>query len=334
MFRWLGLLWRRPDLSSILLTGLLSVGMILLPEQAKLELAQHTVPVLFFPFNRSVSFLVEVARLQRENREMREFVALSATEAERLRAQEIENTFWRRTYGLQARGRFRFVACEVVAKAVGLATSTMILNRGTSDGLAKNQPVIAPEGLIGKIVSVGPSTAYVRTILDTTLHVGALVSRTHRAGILEWDRGADHCLLTKIPATEDVQLGDAIITSGLGGVFPIGIPIGQVTKVEREPIGFFLGIEVAPFSDLGKLTSALVIVGEDTTALPSTDSLVISVVRIKKDTVSFVSPRLRISRRDSLPREGTERPGVKEAPGTGEASPGESRDVPKGGQTP
>jgi rod shape-determining protein MreC len=334
VFRWLGLLWRRPDLSSILLTGLLSIGMILLPEQAKLELAQHTVPVLFFPFNRSVSFLTELARLQRENRELRYFVALSTTEAERLRAQEIENTFWRRVYGLQARGRFRLVACEVIAKAVGLATSTMILNRGTSAGLAKNQPVIAPEGLIGKVVSVGPSTAYVRTILDTTLHVGAMVSRTHRAGIMEWDRGTDHCLLTKIPATEDVQLGDAIITSGLGGVFPIGIPIGQVTKVGREPIGFFLDIEIAPFADLGKSTSALVVVGEDTTALPSTDSLVISVVRIKKDTLNSVPSRQRILRRDSLTGEGTERPGAKEAPGIGEVSPGERRNVSQGEKTP
>lgn len=286
MFRWLSALWRRPDLSSILLAVLLSVGLMALPEGAKLSLAQHTVPVLFFPFNRCVAFLVEQARLGRENRELREAVARSATEVERLRIQEAENAFWRRAYGLRVRGRFRFVAGEIIAKAAGMAVSTMVLNRGARDGIQRDQPVIAPEGLIGKVVSVGSSTCFVRTILDTTLHVGAMVGRTRRAGILEWSRGTDQCLLTKIPVTEDVKEGDEILTSGLGGVFPPGLLIGPVVRIGKEPIGFFLDILVSPHAKLGRLSEALVIVGEDTTAVPSTDSLSVSVVRMGRDSLA------------------------------------------------
>ena len=340
MFRWLSALWRRSDLSSVLLAALLSVGLMVLPEGAKLRLAQKGVPVLFFPFNRGVAFLVEQARLGRENRELREAVARSQTRSGQLRDQEIENAFWRRAYALQVRGRFRFVACEIIAKAAGMAVSTMVLNKGSGDGIRKNQPVIAPEGLIGKVASVGSSSCYVRTILDTTLHVGAMVGRTRRAGILEWDRGTDHCLLTKIPVTEDVTGGDEVLTSGLGGVFPPGVPIGRIDQVGKEPKGFFLDIVVSPYARLGRLSAALVIVGEDTTAVSSPDSLAVSVVRIRKDSLA-VSPRPRLygigdtlaGKRSSRPR----RPGAGDslAPGAGQTPSTEERGTPKPeGQTP
>jgi len=324
VFRWLSALWRRSDLSSVLLAALLSVGLMVLPEGAKLGLAQKGVPVLFFPFNRGVAFLAEQARLGRENRELREAVARSSTQAGQLRDQEIENAFWRRAYALQVRGRFRFVACEIIAKASGMAVSTMVLNKGFDDGIRKNQPVIAPEGLIGKVASVGSASCYVRTILDTTLHVGAMVGRTRRAGILEWDRGTDHCLLTKIPVTEEVTAGDEILTSGLGGVFPPGVPIGRVDKVGKEPKGFFLDITVSPYAKLGRLSAALVIVGEDTTAVSSPDSLTVSVVRIRKDSLA-VSPRPRLygigdtlaGKRSSHPR----RPGAGDSLAPGAVPP-------------
>ena len=324
MFRWLSALWRRSDLSSVLLAALLSVGLMVLPEGAKLGLAQKGVPVLFFPFNRGVAFLVEQARLGRENRELREAVARSQTRFEQLRDQEVENAFWRRAYALQVRGRFRFVACEIIAKAAGMAVSTRVLNKGSGDGIRKNQPVIAPEGLIGKVASVGPSSCFVRTLLDTTLHVGAMVGRTRRAGILEWDRGTDQCLLTKIPVTEDVKEGDEILTSGLGGVFPPGVPIGRVDQVGKEPKGFFLDVVVSPYAKLGRLSAALVIVGEDTTAVSSPDSLTVSVVRVRKDSLA-VSPRPRLyGIGDTLAGKGSSRPrppGDEDtlAPGAGQA---------------
>lgn len=307
MFRWLSALWRKPDLSSILLAVLLSIGMMALPEGLKFGLAQRVVPVLFFPFNRCVAFLVEQARINQENRELRQAVASASTDREQFRIQAAENAFWRRTYALKVRGRFRFVTCEIVAKAAGMAVSTMMLNKGTSDSIQRNQPVIAPQGLIGKVVSVGPSTCFVRTILDTTLHVGAVVGRTRRAGILEWNRGTDRCLLTKIPATEDVKEGDEVLTSGLGGVFPAGLPIGRIVKVGKEPIGFFLEIEVSPYAQLGRLSAALVIVGEDSVAVPATDSLAVSVVRIKSDSLTS-APHLRMKGSGEAPDKGVQNP--------------------------
>jgi rod shape-determining protein MreC len=313
---------------------------MVLPEGAKLGLAQKGVPVLFFPFNRGVAFIAEQARLGRENRELREAVARSQTRFGQLQDQGVENDFWRRAYALQVRGRFRFVACEIIAKAAGMAVSTMVLNKGFDDGIRKNQPVIAPEGLIGKVASVGSSTCYVRTILDTTLHVGAMVGRTRRAGILEWDRGTDHCLLTKIPVTEEVTEGDEVLTSGLGGVFPPGVPIGRVGQVGKEPKGFFLDIVVSPYAKLGRLSAALIIVGEDTTAVSSPDSLTVSVVRIRKDSLA-VSPRPRLygigdtlaGKRGSRPR----RPGAGDslAPGAAPSPPSNPGGTqPPEGQTP
>lgn len=289
MFRWLSVLWRKPDLSSILLAVLLSLGLMALPEGLKLELSQKTVPVLFFPFNRCVAFIAEQARLELENRELRQKLALHSTEEEQLRIQESENAFWRKVYALKLRGRFRFVPCEIVAKGAGMGVSTIMLDKENADDIQKNQPVIAPQGLIGKVVSVGPTSCIVRTILNTTLHVSAMIGRTQRSGTLEWDRGTDHCLLTKIPVTEDVREGDDVATSGMGGVFPPGLPIGRVVKVGREPTGFFLNIVVSPYAQIGRLSAALVVIGEDTTESPSTESLSVSVVRIRKDSLGAAS---------------------------------------------
>jgi rod shape-determining protein MreC len=118
-------------------------------------------------------------------------------------------------------------------------------------GARVDQPVLAPEGLVGRIVLVAGPYAKVQLLTDRAAAVGAMVARTRRQGVVRGD-GSGVLLLDYVPLQADVRPGDRVLTAGIDGVYPRGIPIGTVSAV--EPGGqLFHSIEVAPAVDLGSL---------------------------------------------------------------------------------
>jgi rod shape-determining protein MreC len=171
--------------------------------------------------------------------------------------------------------QFDLVTATVVGRDPGTWTSTIIINRGTADGIAKDMPVVTPQGLVGSVVSVYGNVAKVNLILDPRSAVGALVQRPESrvAAIVEGNSATPLTpKMVNIARDADVIKGDKIITSGFGGIYPKGLLIGEVVDLVNEEGGLLKYAVLNPAVDFGRLEEVSVIVRsrEPIPTLPST----------------------------------------------------------------
>jgi len=140
--------------------------------------------------------------------------------------------------------------------ATGLAR-TLVIDRGEDDGITKGAAVLAPAGIVGQVFVAGRRSARVLLISDHNSGVDAIVQRTRARGIVQGTVDAG-CTLKYVKRTEDVQVGDAVVTSGLDGIFPKGLPIGTVAAIDKRGQGLFQNAEVSPRVDSEQLEELLV----------------------------------------------------------------------------
>ena len=157
---------------------------------------------------------------------------------------------------------YYFVSARVIGKEQAALSKTILINKGAVHGLKNGMPVIAPPGLIGRLFDVSWHVSKVLLFIDENSNVGAILQRTRTQGIIS---GAGHrgLILKYISKTQDVKEGDVIVSSGMGGVFPKGLLIGQVSHVDRQDASLFLKINVTPFVDFSKLEEILILASEE-----------------------------------------------------------------------
>lgn len=160
--------------------------------------------------------------------------------------------------------QFDFVTAKVIARDPGTWTSTIVINKGSADGINKDMVVVTPQGLVGDVTSVYTNSAKVQLILDQRSAVGVLVQRPESrvAGIVEGN-GANPLAprMVNIARDADIIKGDQIITSGFGGIYPKGLLVGQVVDVVNEEGGLLKYAVLKPAVDFDRLEEVLVIIG-------------------------------------------------------------------------
>ena len=179
--------------------------------------------------------------LERENQALAQKVSALTLEVEKLKAVEAENIRLRGLLDIVAAKNPRPQVAEVVAWLPSPLEQTVIIALGTRHGLRRDQVVRTAEGLLGKIIEVGPLSAKVRLLTDPDSGVGAVVGAGKAFGILKGIEEGQGKLkrrynieLVHLDKTADVKPGDTIETSGQGGIFPPGIPIGIVESVHED----------------------------------------------------------------------------------------------------
>lgn len=150
------------------------------------------------------------------------------------------------------------VAAQVIGRDTGNWYKTIILNKGTSDGLQSDQGVITPAGVVGRIVKVTSSTSVVLLLTDPNNAIPGLIQRTRDEGIVE---GTTHgtARLKYIPLLSDAKAGDRVVTSGLVGGFPRGLSIGTITRIDKADEALFQSAELVPEVDPNHVEEVLVI---------------------------------------------------------------------------
>lgn len=152
----------------------------------------------------------------------------------------------------------RTIFAQVVGRDPSGWFQAIVINRGTADGVAKGMPVIAPEGIVGQVVTASYDYAKVMLMIDRSSAVDGLIQRNRARGIVEGEAGA-LCRFKYVLRKADVRVGDIIVSSGLDGLFPKGLGIGTVAAVSKERPGIFQDVRVAPFVDFDTLEEVLVI---------------------------------------------------------------------------
>jgi rod shape-determining protein MreC len=157
---------------------------------------------------------------------------------------------------------FVFVPARVIDRGKVVLSKTFLINKGTAHGLKTGIAVMAAPGLVGRIIDASWHAAKVLPIIDESSNIDAIVQRTRLQGIIQ-GAGSNGCVMKYISKTQDICEGDMIITSGIGGVFPKGIMIGQVSHVHKQDAGLFLRINVTPSVDFSKLEEVSVIISSN-----------------------------------------------------------------------
>jgi rod shape-determining protein MreC len=153
----------------------------------------------------------------------------------------------------------RLISAEVVGLDPSEWFKTIIINRGTHDSVAKGMPVIAPEGIVGQIVSASYRYSKVMLIIDRSSAVDALVQRTRTRGIVEGETD-EMCRFKYVLRKADISTGDTVVSSGLDGLFPKGLRVGSVKEISKGQPGIFQVVSIQPYVDFARLEEVLVIV--------------------------------------------------------------------------
>ena len=150
----------------------------------------------------------------------------------------------------------------VLAKVIGYDATQwskmVFINRGTDHNVKKNLSVMTDEGVVGYIIQVSPKSSKVLLITDSRSAIDSLFQETRESGVTV-GTGEDICEMKFVPISAKVSVGDQVISSGLGGIFPKGLTIGVVVNVVREKQELFQNIMVAPSADLSNMEEVAVL---------------------------------------------------------------------------
>lgn len=152
----------------------------------------------------------------------------------------------------------KVVVASVVGRGATQWSKVVVINKGTQDGIKNHLAVITDAGVIGQVIHAGLNTSTVLLIVDGRSAIDALFQGNRISGVVVGS-GKDDCKLKYVANTADIKVGDYVLSSGLGGVFPKGLIIGRVSQVSKKKQGLFQDITLVPSSALSRLEEVLVL---------------------------------------------------------------------------
>ncbi|MGE3261913.1 MAG: rod shape-determining protein MreC [Bacteriovoracia bacterium] len=152
----------------------------------------------------------------------------------------------------------RKVVARVIAQDVSPEFRMLRLNKGANEGVEAGMAVVALEGVVGRVIRVGRNFSDVLSLLDAVSAIDAILQRNRVRGVIE-GQGGQQLSMKYLRRTDDVQEGDLIVSSGIGGLFPKGLTIGKVTSVKKKNFGISQTVEVVPSVDFNRLEEVTVI---------------------------------------------------------------------------
>ena len=183
------------------------------------------------------------ARLSEENRQLRNTLLVSGARQARLQVAAAENERLRGLLGAVEHSRLDVQLAPILDIDLDPTRQRLILNAGSRSGVRLGQSVIDAGGLVGQIIEVTPTTATVLLLTDPDHAVPVLVARTGVRLVVNGTGRSDQLELSNIPLSGDIKVGDVVITSGLGGRFPPGFPVGTVAALRPDDSrAFLLGV--------------------------------------------------------------------------------------------
>lgn len=237
-----------------------------------LSAMENAVGKLFMPIQNGIIYLKnkisgneqelsDIETLKSENQQLKEENSNLQEQLRELEILKSENNTLKEYVNLKDKySSYTTVPAYVIQRSFSNYDKIIVINAGTDDGIDVNMPVISESGLVGHVISVTNDTAKIQTIIDTTSNVSANISNVQDSVILKGTLNSTDILrATYIPADSTILQGDEVVTSGLGGIYPKGILIGNVKSVinTQNEADKYAEIEVS--TDFSSLETVLVI---------------------------------------------------------------------------
>lgn len=197
--------------------------------------------------------------LQAENDALRAENATLRNQIMLLNEAEIENRTLREQLNFQSSApSLELLSGEVIGHDPSNLMQYLIIDRGAQDGLRKGMPVLTAAGLVGRLSEVSLTSSKVMLLTDPSSSVSALIQRSRATGLAQ-GHASNALILRYIPMGETVQVGDVVLTSGLGGNFPRRLVIGQIASVESSDAAMFQEARIVPAVRLRDLETVMVL---------------------------------------------------------------------------
>lgn len=206
-----------------------------------------------------VRVIRELSSLEARNRDLQATVDSLMIENVRLREAEIESANLREQLHFKVSNpTYELLAAEVIGYDPSNLLYYIVIDRGSQDGIASGMPVVTTRGLVGKIAAVYPHSARVMLLTDPASSVSALIQSSRATGIVQ-GQGRLGLLMRYVEQSEQVEVGDIVLSSGLGGNLPKRLVIGTVTRVTRDQVQMFQDVQVLSAVQFDRLEMVLVI---------------------------------------------------------------------------
>lgn len=241
-----------------LLTTILTLFLILANDSPPAEALRSRQGALIVVGSKPFARVLDVLTMLDENRSLR----LKLTQMSLKIADEsechYENQRLREMLVFKAKSQFDLIPAEVVGVCPDPIIRGFIVNAGSQDGVNANSAVISPSGIVGRVFRANPASAVVQLLLDPNMGIAGRLKKSREDGIVQ--AGSYGSLrFVGVPTTAQVEVGDSVMSSGMGGLFPEGLPIGVVTQVNPLLDGWLWEIELTPAVNFKRLEEVFII---------------------------------------------------------------------------
>jgi rod shape-determining protein MreC len=241
-------------------------------EDRDTPLVQKIFMQITFPFQGRVHGAVTWVRqighryillidIKEENEKLKHEVSALREENNRLQERILAEERLQKLTPIQSQYSSPSILAQVYARDPSNWFKSILVDKGSNEEVLKNMAVVAADGVVGRVMEASADTAKVLLITDPNSAVDVLLQRSRSQAILE-GTAEEICILKYVQKSDDVQVGDKVITSGMGGIFPKGLMTGTVTKLDKKRPGIFQYVEVTPGVDFSRLEEVLIL-GEE-----------------------------------------------------------------------
>jgi rod shape-determining protein MreC len=201
---------------------------------------------------------IYLVNVESENRKLRETVKVLKTRLIENREAALHDERLNKLMGMRDMLPAPSIAAAVIGEDSSPWFRTVTIDRGGEDGIKEGMPVVGSAGVVGRIVKVARGSSRVLLLTDHASGISAVVQRSRARGVVKGKVG-NICSLEFSQRGDDVQTGDIVLTSGVGGVFPKGLPIGEITMVKKGEYGIFQAVDIRPYVNIYRLEEVLVV---------------------------------------------------------------------------
>jgi rod shape-determining protein MreC len=223
------------------------------------------------PFQKASTFVIEnthgvfkkylfLVHLQKENVRLKQRIAELQEANHQMKEMALANERLQKLLQFREKISLTVVAAEVIGQDPSSWFKSVTINKGEKDGLRKGMAVISSEGVVGQILKTASHYSTVLLITDYNSAIDSIIQRTRAKAIVE-GKGENRCQLKYLLRTEEVNVGDIVVTSGLSGNFSKGLKVGEIQKVDKKGHGVFQYAELVPSVNLNRLEEVLIITG-------------------------------------------------------------------------
>ncbi len=271
-------------LTYLLVASICAIAMASQHAPTELGFAPRLVLNLTLPLERMVTLPVQELRgvwgdyvalvgVREENEKLRGRLARLEEENHQYREAILSSERFQRLAGFRAQREVPMVPANVIHQDLSPWFQSLIIDQGAAAGIRPGMPVITDSGVVGLVSGTTPGASKVMLVIDPQSRLDAYVERTRARATVRGIAGRE-CDLDYVSRQENLEEGDLLLTSGMGGVYPKGLLVGRVSKVDRTTPGLFLAASVLPAVDFTRLDEVFVILEQR--AIPDEESFTAS----------------------------------------------------------